>query len=36
VVWAGVLIVGGAWLGRPQNTSDAANDPQFKIKSTHT
>jgi len=36
VAWAGVLIVGGAWLGRPQNTNEAANDPQFEIKSTHT
>jgi drug/metabolite transporter (DMT)-like permease len=36
VAWAGVLIVGGAWLGRPQSANEAANDPQFEIKSTHT
>ncbi len=36
VAWAGVLIVGGAWLGRPQNANEAANDPQFEIKSNHT
>ena len=36
VAGAGVLIVGGAWLGRPQNANEAANDPQFEIKSTHT
>jgi drug/metabolite transporter (DMT)-like permease len=34
VAWAGVLIVGGAWLGRTQNSQQAANDPQFEIKST--
>jgi drug/metabolite transporter (DMT)-like permease len=36
VAWAGVLIVGGAFLGRPQNGKEAANDPQFEIKSTQT
>ncbi len=36
VAWAGLLIVGGALLGRPQNGLEAANDPQFEIKSTHT
>jgi len=33
VAWAGVLIVGGAWLGRTNNSQQAANDPQFEIKS---
>jgi drug/metabolite transporter (DMT)-like permease len=36
VAWAGVLIVGGAFLGRPQNGAEAANDPHFEIKSTPT
>jgi drug/metabolite transporter (DMT)-like permease len=36
VAGAGVLIVGGAWLGRPQNANEAANDPQFEINSPHT
>jgi drug/metabolite transporter (DMT)-like permease len=36
VAWAGVLIVGGALLGRPQNGLEAANDPQFEIKSPPT
>jgi drug/metabolite transporter (DMT)-like permease len=36
VAWAGVLIVGGAWFGRPHNANEAANDPHFEIKSTHT
>jgi drug/metabolite transporter (DMT)-like permease len=34
VAWAGVLIVGGAWLGRTNSSQQAANDPQFEIKST--
>jgi drug/metabolite transporter (DMT)-like permease len=36
VAWAGVLIVSGAWFGRPPNANEAANDPHFDIKSTHT
>lgn len=35
VAWAGVLIVGGALLGRPQKGLEAANDPHFEIKSNH-
>jgi len=34
VAWAGVLIVGGAWLGRTSKNQQAANDPQFEIKSS--
>jgi drug/metabolite transporter (DMT)-like permease len=34
VAWAGVLIVGGAWLGRTNKNQQAANDPQFEIKSS--
>jgi hypothetical protein len=33
VAWAGALIVGGAWLGRTNSSQQAANDPQFEIKS---
>ena len=29
VAWAGLLIVGGAWLGR-SNSTEAANDPHFE------
>jgi drug/metabolite transporter (DMT)-like permease len=29
VAWAGLLIVGGAWLGRTVST-EAANDPYFE------
>jgi len=36
VALAGLLIVGGAWFGRPHSATEAANDPQFEIKSTHT
>jgi len=32
VACAGVLIVGGAWLGRTQNSKQAANDPHFNIE----
>jgi len=35
VACAGVLIVGGAWLGRTQNSKQAANDPHFDIKPTN-
>jgi drug/metabolite transporter (DMT)-like permease len=35
VACAGVLIVGGAWLGRTQNNKQAANDPHFDIKPTN-
>ena len=35
VACAGVLIVGGAWLGRTQNSKQAANDPHFEIKPTN-
>lgn len=30
VAWAGLLIVGGAWLGRNTGPQDAANDPKFE------
>ena len=33
VALAGVLIVGGAWLGRTNSSKQAANDPQFEVKS---
>ncbi|NBY68903.1 MAG: DMT family transporter [Betaproteobacteria bacterium] len=36
VACAGILIVGGAWLGRGQTAQDAANDPQFDKKSQDT
>jgi len=36
VACAGVLIVGGAWLGRTQISKQAANDPHFEIKPTNT
>jgi drug/metabolite transporter (DMT)-like permease len=29
VAWAGLLIVGGAWLGRNTGPQDAANDPHY-------
>jgi hypothetical protein len=32
----GAVVVGGAWFGRPHNANEAANDPHFEIKSTHT
>ena len=32
VACAGALIVGGAWLGRTQNSKQAANDPHFEIE----
>ena len=35
VACAGVLIVGGAWLGRTQISKQAANDPHFDIKPTN-